>query len=1160
MVDTLLRNEKGSPLTHEEMDSNFQTLQNAVNARPTNDGQGAYGEWSIDIEGDADNVRGVVQVNHGGTGASNPEDALANLGAYPASNPSKFIKSEEAPVQTVAGKKGAVVLVAADIGGLAASATTNTTNASNITAGTLPGARMPALSGDISSPANSTVTTLANTGVNSGSYGNNTQAATFTVDSKGRLLAAGVVKITPAFVDVTDKPSTIAGYGITDAINVNQLGVANGVAQLGPDGRLRTEQIPTSLVGALVYQGTWNAATNTPPVENMAKVKGHYYKVNAVGTTNVDGQAYWQVGDLMIYDGTRWDRVEGGSTEVTTVAGRIGDIVLTAADIAGLSLSATTDTTNASNISSGTLPVGRLPEFTGDATVNAGTNNIVLKNTDVAAGSYGSANAIPTFTVDSKGRLLAAGTVEPTVAWAKVMNLPNTIAGYGITDALQLTDALPAALGTAAVGVATKAARADHVHAMPSLNALANVTIASVATGDFLSWNGNRWVNTPANTTNVATASKLETARDITLTGDATGTVSFDGSQNVSMAVTLKNSGVTAASYGSATQAAVITLDAQGRATLASAVTITPAFSSLTDKPTTLTGYGITDALKLGTSVTRLGSEAVGTSAFAAKADHVHAMPNLEELVGTRFASKLAGDVLSWNGAWWGNVSRADMLVGMASLAKKLEVPRTVFVGGDATGSFEFDGSTNVGMSLTHANTGVLAGTYGSGTQIPTFVVDAKGRLTSAGQVALTYSWASLTGKPTTVDGFGIIDAVKTSQLGAVNGVATLGSDGRLVASQIPSSLLGAMVYQGTWNAAANSPALANGTGTQGHYYKVATAGSTNIGGQSQWNVGDLIIYNGTTWDRVEGDSTEVTTVAGKTGAVTLNNVDVGLGNVENKSSATIRSELTRTNVLNPMGWTDMYGMEGSKKITYVTDLNADLPSGFFEANNSAGTPGGAAGWINMLNVRHSNSANQHGFQLAKFYSDNNLWHRTYSGGTSGSTGSFMTWAKVWDNLNLTNLNQLANGPGYITGINAGMITSALGYTPASTGANTYSAGQAYSEGDKGSVSSGTVSFDRSVKNVWKLTVAGALTITTTGWPAAGNLGDLLIELINGGSAAVTFSGISWIHPTTGKPAASFAEYLTAIGRNPAALQATGTDWIYLWSTNGGTTVNGKIV
>jgi len=47
-----------------------------------------------------------------------------------------------------------------------------------------------------------------------------------------------------------------------------------------------------------------------------------------------------------------------------------------------------------------------------------------------------------------------------------------------------------------------------------------------------------------------------------------------------------------------------------------------------------------------------------------------------------------------------------------------------------------------------------------------------------------------------------------------------------------------------------------------------------------------------------------VQSVAGKTGTVTLTNADVGLGSVENKSSATIRGEITSGNVTTALGFT----------------------------------------------------------------------------------------------------------------------------------------------------------------------------------------------------------------------------------------------------------------
>lgn len=103
------------------------------------------------------------------------------------------------------------------------------------------------------------------------------------------------------------------------------------------------------------------------------------------------------------------------------------------------------------------------------------------------------------------------------------------------------------------------------------------------------------------------------------------------------------------------------------------------------------------------------------------------------------------------------------------------------------------------------------------------------------------------------------------------NGICGLDGTGKVALAQLPSSVVGGMNYQGVWNATTNAtPTLVNGTGTKGYYYKVGTAGTTNIDGNASWSVGDIIAFNGTTWDQIQGGAADVISVNGNTGVITV--------------------------------------------------------------------------------------------------------------------------------------------------------------------------------------------------------------------------------------------------------------------------------------------------
>ena len=67
------------------------------------------------------------------------------------------------------------------------------------------------------------------------------------------------------------------------------------------------------------------------------------------------------------------------------------------------------------------------------------------------------------------------------------------------------------------------------------------------------------------------------------------------------------------------------------------------------------------------------------------------------------------------------------------------------------------------------------------------------------------------------------------------------------------------LVFQGTWNAATNTPTLTSGSGTTGHFYIVSTDGSTNLDGITDWKVGDWAVFieQGASdqWEKIDNSS-----------------------------------------------------------------------------------------------------------------------------------------------------------------------------------------------------------------------------------------------------------------------------------------------------------------
>lgn len=76
----------------------------------------------------------------------------------------------------------------------------------------------------------------------------------------------------------------------------------------------------------------------------------------------------------------------------------------------------------------------------------------------------------------------------------------------------------------------------------------------------------------------------------------------------------------------------------------------------------------------------------------------------------------------------------------------------------------------------------------------------------------------------------------------------------------VESLVSGLGTYLGTWDANTNTPTITSGVGVNGDWYIVSVAGSTLIDGENSWAVGDKILFNGSTWEKVSGQIIDLTT------------------------------------------------------------------------------------------------------------------------------------------------------------------------------------------------------------------------------------------------------------------------------------------------------------
>ena len=374
----------------------------------------------------------------------------------------------------------------------------------------------------------------------------------------------------------------------------------------------------------------------------------------------------------------------------------------------------------------GTANIDSLVADTAD--INGGTiDATVVGATTPAAGSFTTVAASGGVTGNVSGNITSTGTSTFTTVDINGGAVDATVIGATTPAAATFTTvaatSVSAALTSSSVTFTSGTINGTSIGATtPSTGSFTTLAASGGITGNLT---GNV---TGALTGNASTATKLATARDIALSGDVVGTVSFDGSANATITTTIQANSValgtdTTGDYvagigGTTNQITVTSSGGEGSTptlSLPSAVVLPGSLQTTTDVIVggNLTVNGTTttvnsNTVNIGDNTIVLNSDETGTPSqdagieiergTSANVSWLWDETNDRWTAGTQSIYAGGGFTGNLTGAVTGNVS------GNAGTATKLATARTLSLSGDATGSVSFDGSANADIVVAVAD------------------------------------------------------------------------------------------------------------------------------------------------------------------------------------------------------------------------------------------------------------------------------------------------------------------------------------------------------------------------------------------------------------------------------------------------------------------------